>query len=77
MARSHEANIKALEMLLYLNESVASEKVMFRRRSWLAISLPAYIRLELLLKVRCSILLALDIHRYLPRATLVVKGAVT
>jgi hypothetical protein len=77
MARSHEANIEALEMLLYLNESAASEKVMFRRRSWSAIGLPAYTRSELLSKVRCSVLLALDIHRYLPRATLVVKGAVT
>jgi transposase len=77
MARSHEANIKASEMLLYLNESAASKKVMFRRRSWSAISLPTYTRSELLSKVRCSMLPALDIHRYLPRATLIVKGVVT
>jgi transposase len=77
MARSHEANIEASEMLLYLDESAASEKVMFRRRSWSAIGLPAYTRSELLSKVRCSVLPALDIHGYLPGATLVVEGAVT
>ena len=77
MAQSHEANIEALEMLLYLDESAASEKVMFRRRSWSAIGLPAYTRSELLSKVRCSVLPALDIHGYLPGATLVVEGAVT
>jgi hypothetical protein len=37
--------------LVYLDESAASEKVMFRRRSWSAISLPAYTRSELVSKV--------------------------
>ena len=77
MAQSHEANMEASEMLPYLDESAASEKVMFRRRSWSAIGLPAYTRSELLSKVRCSVLPALDIHGYLPGATLVVEGAVT
>jgi hypothetical protein len=77
MAQSHEANMEALEILLYLNESAASKKVIFRRRSWSAIGLGAYTRSELLSKVRCSMLPALDIYGYLPRATLVVKGAVT
>jgi hypothetical protein len=63
--------------LVYLDESAASEKVMFRRRSWSAISLPAYTRSELVSKVRCSVLPALDIHGYLPGATLVVERAVT
>lgn len=47
MARGHEVNIDPIEMLLYLDESAASEKVMFRRRSWSAIGLPAYTRSEL------------------------------
>lgn len=77
MARGRGAKIKALEILLYLDESAASKKVMFRRRLWSAIGLPAYTRSELLSKVRCSVLPALDIHGYLPGATLVVEGAVT
>jgi len=77
MAQSHEANMEASEMLPYLDESAASEKVMFQQRSWSAIGLPAYIRPELLSKVRCSVLPALNIHKYLPRATLVVEGAAT
>jgi hypothetical protein len=63
-------------MLLYLNKSIASKKAIFRRRSWLAIGLPAYIRLELVSKVRCLVLLALDINGYLPSITLVVEGAI-
>jgi hypothetical protein len=51
-----------MDMLLYLDESAASEKVMFRRRSWSAIGLPAFTRSELLSKVRCSVLPALDLH---------------
>jgi hypothetical protein len=77
MARGHEVNIDPIEMLLYLDESAASEKAMFRRRSWSAIGLPAYTRSELVSKVRCSVLPALDINGYLPGATLVVEGAVT
>jgi hypothetical protein len=64
-------------MLLYLDKSIASKKVMFRRRSWSAIGLPAFTRSEPLSKVRCSVLPALDIHGYLPGSTLVVEGAVT
>jgi hypothetical protein len=51
MARGHEVNINPIEMLLYLNKSIASKKAMFRRRLWLAISLPTYTRLELVSKV--------------------------
>ncbi|CAD0091816.1 unnamed protein product [Aureobasidium vineae] len=77
MTRGHEVNIDPMNMLLYLNESAASEKAMFRRRSWSAIGLPAFTRSELVSKVRCSVLPALDIHGYIPGSTLVVKGAVT
>jgi hypothetical protein len=77
MAQERGADIDHMDMLLYLDESAASEKVMFRRRSWSAIGLPAFKRSELLSKVRCSVLLALDIHGYLPGSTLVVEGAVT
>jgi hypothetical protein len=77
MARGREINIDPMNMLLYLDESAASEKVMFRRRSWSAISLPAFTRSELVSKVRCSVLPALDVHGYLPGSTLVVEGAVT
>jgi hypothetical protein len=77
MAQERGADIDPMDMLLYLDESAASEKVMFRRRSWSAIGLPAFTRSELLSKVRCSVLPALDIHGYLPGSTLVVEGAVT
>ncbi|KAI5211373.1 hypothetical protein E4T38_01308 [Aureobasidium subglaciale] len=77
MARGHEVNIDPIEMLLYLDESTASENAMFRRRSWSAIGLPAYTRSELVSKVQCSVLPALDFSGYLPGATLVVEGAVT
>jgi len=77
MARGHEVDIDPMEMLLYLDESAASEKVMFRRRSWSAIGLLAYTRSELVSKVRCSVLPAPDVNGYLPGATLVVEGAVT
>jgi hypothetical protein len=33
MARGHEVNIDPIDMLLYLDESAASKKAMFRRRS--------------------------------------------
>jgi hypothetical protein len=66
-----------MDMLLYLDESAASKKVMFRRRSWSAIGLPAFTRSELVSKVRCSVLLALDVHGYLPGSTLIVEGAIT
>jgi hypothetical protein len=62
---------------LFLDESAASEKVLFRNRSWSQIGLPAYTRSELMNKTRCSVLPALDIHGYIPGATLVVEGAVT
>lgn len=77
MARGREVDIDPMDMLVYLDESAASENVMFRRRSWSAIGLPAYTRSELASKVRCSVLPALDIHGYLAGATLVVEGAVT
>ncbi|KAI5234950.1 hypothetical protein E4T42_09785 [Aureobasidium subglaciale] len=64
-------------MLLYLDESAASEKVLFRRRAWSQIGQPAFIRSELSTKTRCSVLPALDINGYLPGSTLVVEGAVT
>lgn len=32
MTRSYEVDINPIEMLLYLDESIASEKVMFQRR---------------------------------------------
>ncbi|KAI4767725.1 hypothetical protein E4T52_17132 [Aureobasidium sp. EXF-3400] len=66
-----------VDMLLYLDESAASEKVLFRRRSWSQIGDPAYTRSELVSKTRCSVLPALDIDRYLTGSTLVVEGAVT
>lgn len=77
MAQGPRADIDLMDMLLYLDESAASKKVMFRCRSWSAIGLPAFTRSELLSKVRCSVLPALDIYRYLPGSTLVVEGAVT
>ncbi|KAI4850121.1 hypothetical protein E4T44_02934 [Aureobasidium sp. EXF-8845] len=77
MARGHEVNIDPMELLLYLDESAGFEKAMFRRRSWSATGLPAYTRSELVSKVRCTVLPALDINGYLPGATLVVEGAVT
>jgi len=64
-------------MLLYLDESAASEKVLFRRRSWSQIGHPAYPRSELVSKTRCSALPVLNIDGYLPGSTLVVEGAVT
>jgi hypothetical protein len=66
-----------VEMLQYLDESAASEKVLFRRRSWSQIGHPAYTTSELVTKTRCSVLPALDIDGYLPGSTLVVEGAVT
>jgi hypothetical protein len=77
MAQGRRADIDPMDMLLYLDESAASEKVMFRRRSWSAIGLPTFTRSELLSKVRCSVLPALDIHGCLLGSTLVVEGAVT
>jgi transposase len=77
MARGLEVGIDPLDMVLFLDESAASEKVLFRNRSWSQIGLPAYTRSELMNKTRCSVLPALDIHGYIPGATLVVEGAVT
>jgi hypothetical protein len=77
MAQGRRTDIDLMDMLLYLGESAASEKVMFRRRSWSAIGLPAFTRSELLSKVRCSVLPALDIRGYLPGSTLIVEGALT
>jgi hypothetical protein len=48
MAQGRGADIDSMHMLLYLDESAASERVMFRRRSWSAIGLPAFTRSELL-----------------------------
>lgn len=56
-----EASINLMYMLLYLAGSVISEKVVFCRRSWSAIGLPAFARSGLLSKVRCSELPALDL----------------
>jgi hypothetical protein len=77
MAQGRPVDVDPMDMLLYLDESAASEKVMFRRRSWSAIGLPAFTRSELVSKVRCSVLPALDVHGYLPGSTLVVEGAIT
>jgi len=77
MARGPEVGIDPADMVLFLDESAASEKVLFRNRSWSQIGLPAYTRSELTNKTRCSVLPALDIHGYLPGAALVVEGAVT
>jgi hypothetical protein len=77
MARGREVDVDPADMVLFLDESAASEKVLFRSRSWSQIGLPAYTRSELTNKTRCSVLPALDIHAYLPGATLVVEGAVT
>jgi hypothetical protein len=77
MAQGRLVDVDPMDMLLYLDESAASEKVMFRRRSWSAIGLPAFTMSELVSKVRCSVLPALDVHGYLPGSTLVVEGAVT
>jgi len=66
-----------VDMLLYLDESAASEKVLFRQRSWSQIGHPAYTTSELVTKTRCSVLPALDIDGHLPGSTLVVDGAVT
>lgn len=71
------AGLDPIDMLVYLDESACSEKVMFRRRSWSQIGLPAYTRSDLVNKVRCSVLPALDVHGYLYGSTLVVEGAVT
>ena len=76
MAQSLKVDIDAGGMLLYLDVSVAFEEVMFRRRSWSLIGLPTYTRSELVLKVKYSVLLALDIHGYLPSATLLVGGSI-
>ena len=65
------------ELLLFLDESAASEKVMFRRRSWSQIGLPAFTRAKLVNKTRCSVLPALDIQGYVAGATLVVEGSIT
>lgn len=77
MSRGLDAGIDPMDMLVYLDESACSEKVMFRRRSWSQIGLPAYTRSELVNKVRCSVLPALDVDGYLYGSTLVVEGAVT
>lgn len=74
-ARGHEVNIDPIGMLLYLDESAASEEAMFHRRSWSAIGLPAYTMSELVSKVQCSVLPALEINGYVPGATLVVESA--
>ncbi|THZ35586.1 hypothetical protein D6C90_07294 [Aureobasidium pullulans] len=42
MGQGLDAGIEPMDMLLYLDESACSEKVMFRRRSWSQIGLPAY-----------------------------------
>ncbi|CAD0055223.1 unnamed protein product [Aureobasidium pullulans] len=77
MGQGLDAGIEPMDMLLYLDESACSEKVMFRRRSWSQIGLPAYTRSELVNKTRCSVLPALDVHGYLYGSSLVVEGAVT
>ena len=77
MGQGLDAGIKPPDMLLDLHESACSEKVMFRRRSWSQIGLPAYTRSELVSKTRCSVLPALDVHGYLYGSSLVVEGAVT
>lgn len=77
MSRGRKIGVDPIEMLLYLDESIASEKVMFRKRSQSQIGLLAYIRLELMSKVRYSVLPTLDVNGYIPRSTLVVEGAIT
>lgn len=67
----------SVDMLLYLDESAASEKALFRRRSWSQIGHPAFTKSELINKTRCSVLPALNVDGYLPGSTLVVEGAVT
>jgi hypothetical protein len=64
-------------MLLYLDESLVSEKVLFRQWSWSQIGHPAYTRSKLVSKTRYSVLPALDIDGYLLSSTLIVKGSVT
>jgi len=44
MGQGLDAGIEPMDMLLYLDESACSEKVMFRRRSWSQIGLPASVR---------------------------------
>lgn len=66
-----------VDMLLYLDESAASEKVLFRPRSWSQIGHSAFTKSELVNNTRCSVLSALDIDGYLSGSTLVVEGAVT
>lgn len=66
-----------VDMLMYLDESAASQKVLFRRRSWSQIGHPAYTRSKIVSKTRCSVLPALDIDGFLPGSTLVVEGSVT
>jgi len=76
MARGLEVGIGPVDMVLFLDDSAASEKVLFRNRSWSQIGLPAYTRSELTNKTRCSVLPALDIHGYVPGATLIVGEGV-
>jgi transposase len=77
MGQGLNAGIEPMDMLVYLDESACSEKVMFRRRSWSQIGLPAYTRSELVNKTRCSVLPALDVNGYLYGSSLVVEGSVT
>ena len=77
MRQGLNAGIEPMDMLLYLDESACSEKVMFRRRSWSQIGLPAYTTSELVNKTRCLVLPALDVDGYLYGSSLVVEGAVT
>ncbi|TIA28579.1 hypothetical protein D6C78_10679 [Aureobasidium pullulans] len=77
MGQGLDAGIDPMDMLVYLDESACSEKVIFRRRSWSQIGLPAYTRSELVGKTRCSVLPALDVYGYLYGSSVVVEGTVT
>jgi transposase InsO family protein len=77
IGRGLKDGIDPMEMLVFLDKSAYSEKAMFRNRSWSHIGLLAYTRSELVSKVRCLVLPALDVDGYLARSTLIVEGAVT
>lgn len=65
-----------LEDLMFVNESVASKKTLFRRTYQLAINMLAFIELVLRHLTRYLVLLALTINGFL-NATLIVKGSIT
>lgn len=75
----YELEVKdiAAEDLVYVDESYASEKVMFRRSSWSAIGLPAFTHSILRHATRLSVLPALSINGFMLDATLIVQGSVT